>query len=823
MPLPLPNLDTRRWFDLIEEARAMIPRYAPGWTDHNLHDPGITLIELLAWLVEMDIYQLNRVPEAHRRKFLALVEGRPQPPRAAMILLGATPRGPGAVDIPAGAEFATPLAAGGFCLFRAAEPLHAVAAHLSAVLVQLAPAAPPQDRTRILGEQGALAALGDDPVAGAALWLGFDAPLSAAELVQLGLRLAGGRSSSDERRRIVEEEATRQAACRRRLPPAPPCTPALPAATPSELPEHHSVQLAWEFYANGWQALDGGQVRDETRALTLDGRVSIQLPAATTAHDPGTGAALHYLRVRLAAGEYDAPPLLNQVIVNALAAEQAIPLSCAYPINVDTAIKGSPPAIPGVARLTLQLDGAGGISRLGFDVDQDAPQIAVRFYRAPDPVAGTAGLISIDLIPLGRSDRQPGQVFKLPRALVQGDSLTLYSLEPARADPALTEWRTWAARPDFDASGGRDPHFVQDETSATITFGDGNRGRVPPSGAWLLASYRATLAAAGNLAPSAIALAPTLHNWLLFDRADFESKLAGPTSPLASDPDRAWALLSEASYTAKSAELGVIAAAGAAHDGTDAETLALASSRAVAALQAVTRAVTAGDHETLALATPGTAIARAHALPGRHPSYPCLAAPGVITVMIVPAQRRARPVPSNGLLTVVRRYLDRRRILGAHIEVIGPQYITVRVTAQVRAQPRASRARVQADVVAALNAFLAPLTGGPAVIAKPARSNQLAERLAAPVASFAPPGIALIAPAPPPAPTLPTPPPPEPGWPFGRDVYRSEVLQVIDGVAGVDHVLALELFSDDSPAQCGNLCVGPTDLVVSGQHQIEVI
>jgi hypothetical protein len=61
MPLEIPNLDNRRWADLVEEARALIPRVAPRWTDHNVHDPGMTFIELFAWLAEMQLYQLNRV------------------------------------------------------------------------------------------------------------------------------------------------------------------------------------------------------------------------------------------------------------------------------------------------------------------------------------------------------------------------------------------------------------------------------------------------------------------------------------------------------------------------------------------------------------------------------------------------------------------------------------------------------------------------------------------------------------------------------------------------------------------------------------------
>lgn len=53
MPLRAPNLDDRRYADIVAEARSLIPRYAPEWTDHNETDPGITLVQLFAWMVEM--------------------------------------------------------------------------------------------------------------------------------------------------------------------------------------------------------------------------------------------------------------------------------------------------------------------------------------------------------------------------------------------------------------------------------------------------------------------------------------------------------------------------------------------------------------------------------------------------------------------------------------------------------------------------------------------------------------------------------------------------------------------------------------------------
>ncbi len=75
MPLPLPNLDDRTYNDLVEEAQSLIPSLYPAWTDHNPTDAGIILIELFAWLTEMTLYQLNRVPAANYSTFLRLLNG----------------------------------------------------------------------------------------------------------------------------------------------------------------------------------------------------------------------------------------------------------------------------------------------------------------------------------------------------------------------------------------------------------------------------------------------------------------------------------------------------------------------------------------------------------------------------------------------------------------------------------------------------------------------------------------------------------------------------------------------------------------------------
>lgn len=68
-----PNLDDRTWQDIVDEVKALIPKYAPEWTDHNPSDLGITLVELFAWIVESMIYRLNKVPDKNFIEFLNLI------------------------------------------------------------------------------------------------------------------------------------------------------------------------------------------------------------------------------------------------------------------------------------------------------------------------------------------------------------------------------------------------------------------------------------------------------------------------------------------------------------------------------------------------------------------------------------------------------------------------------------------------------------------------------------------------------------------------------------------------------------------------------
>src|SRR3954466_1491688 len=83
MPLQTPSLDDRHFQDIVDQAKRLIPHYCREWTDHNVSDPGVALIELFAWMADMLLYRVNQVPDRMYVKFLELMGIRLAPPRPA--------------------------------------------------------------------------------------------------------------------------------------------------------------------------------------------------------------------------------------------------------------------------------------------------------------------------------------------------------------------------------------------------------------------------------------------------------------------------------------------------------------------------------------------------------------------------------------------------------------------------------------------------------------------------------------------------------------------------------------------------------------------
>jgi predicted phage baseplate assembly protein len=179
--LPAPHLDDRRFQDLVDDAKRMVQRKWPewtGWTDHNVSDPGVTLIETVAFVVDQMLYRLNRVPDRNYVKFLELIGLQLQPPTAAIapVTFWLSARQDADVTVPQGTEVATertdtqePI------VFRTMSPLTIVATWRTGV-ASAPVGAPPLDLTDPVDAGAEVPLFSPRPATGDAFYVGLSRP-----------------------------------------------------------------------------------------------------------------------------------------------------------------------------------------------------------------------------------------------------------------------------------------------------------------------------------------------------------------------------------------------------------------------------------------------------------------------------------------------------------------------------------------------------------------------------------------------------------------------------------------------------------------------
>lgn len=289
MSLPAPVLDNRRFQDIVDEAKAAIPRYCPEWTDHNVSDPGVALIELFAWMTDMLLYRVNQVPDKLYIKFLELIGIRLDPPRPARAPVTLYLSAPQLTDltIPDGTEVATVRTeTSPAIIFTTETDLPIRHPKLQTVLTRGGEpnaAWVSHDVRRLEFAEHPIAAFSPTPAPGDALYLGLERDHSQHVLaVGMTCDIAAGAG-----------------------------------VDPADAP------LAWE----AWQGADGGWAPcevefDGTRALNVPGEVILHTPAMQEGVLSGERA--FWLRCVLTPPArpdqktYYAPPMLSQLRVEAL-------------------------------------------------------------------------------------------------------------------------------------------------------------------------------------------------------------------------------------------------------------------------------------------------------------------------------------------------------------------------------------------------------------------------------------------------------------------------------------------------------------------------
>jgi len=313
MPLSdnLPVIDDRRYGDILEELRTRIPRYTPewqGWTDLNDSDPGITISQLLAWLTDMMIHRMSKVPALNYIKFLELigVELRPAQPALAEIEFPVLPdHSRSYAIVPSRTQVSAEAEDGGApIVFETDTAIYALTAQLR--FVQVFNGLNYLDASEDNRNLGGFLPFGNTAKVGSAMYLGFAYTAEypgPQEFPRIDLDLTV----------MVDLEPGTGAAFYR--------------CVDSRRREFPSARIAWESW-NGadWQSLD--LVVDETLALTRSGHIVLRTPdpgvlQPVKVGDLGARQEGYFVRARLMTSAYERVPTIRGVRANTVRATQA--------------------------------------------------------------------------------------------------------------------------------------------------------------------------------------------------------------------------------------------------------------------------------------------------------------------------------------------------------------------------------------------------------------------------------------------------------------------------------------------------------------------
>lgn len=681
--LPSSNLDDRTFDEMVEECILRIPRYCPEWTDHNLSDPGITLIELFAWLADQMLLRFNQVPRKNYVAFLELLGIRLQPPSPAQTELTfyLTSDLQDTYTIPAGVEVATERTATQEAIaFTTDRALAIGVPFLRHVLAaESAEEVPQQLRVSLAewsraadgewtGNEQALFA--ERPARGNCLYFAFDreAPL---EGIVLALQFKGT------------------------------------AATPTGIDPNHPPRR-WEAWdGSTWQPILLQERDDATRGFSF--------------HELETTDRRSFARE----------------------AEVKLHLPTSWPVATFATYSGR--------WLRCVLTDPEGSSKAFYS---DSPRIVGLKVRA---LGGTVAASQCALVRderLGTSNGNPSQTFQLQR----GPLLARRSDESILVAPPNSPPQPWKEVKDFSESSPEDRHYTIDSISGQVQFGplirepyalqqetqnrrqmqrvgrllerqqadrlgpenrEHQYGAIPPRGSVIsIARYRVGGGRQGNVRPHTIQF-----------------------------------LKSAVPYVES------VTNHGAARYGADAESLERAVLRAPQILRTRDRAVTAEDFEALTLQARPGAIARVRCL---QPTDRDDA--GTVRLLVVPQANSERLSQASGIAPhalqlgdVLREqilaFLDERRLLGVRVDLAEPDYVGVTARIQVGLEsayenPQAWQ-ELRHRLLVSLYRFLNPLVGGPE----------------------------------------------EQGWPFGRPVYPSDIVALLQQVPGIRFIGPVTLFS----------------------------
>ncbi|MDB9526526.1 putative baseplate assembly protein [Oscillatoria sp. CS-180] len=716
--LPKANLDDRAFEDLVEECLLRIPRYCPEWTNYNPGDPGVTLIELFAWLVHQMLYRFNQVPRRHYVAFLELLGIRLLPPSPAQAELTfyltqaqVTPR-----SIPQGTEVATVRTeTQEAVIFTTDRDLtigrpqikHLLFAH------EATSARTPPDLETLSNP------FRDAPFEQNGDWSTLETTADLLISCQPGncFYLVLDANPNSRLNSTVEVTSNDLAGNVLAL------TFKGPAAVTTGI-NPNNPPLEWQVW-DGYQWQSGilrSPTDDQTKGFSFD-----QLgQSGPNPEQEGANIILH---------------LPQQWPIATWGDYRGRWIRCVYtPVNAE---------------------------RQQYEY-QRSPEITGLSARTIGGVVSASECVQLSDELIGTSNGKPGQTFQLSRRPILSRRPEEYL--DIRLPNGLVE--TWQEVSDFGDSTADDTHYTIDDESGMIQFGPlirepyqlrqqtQERSQVQSWGRPVRVRQSLTTVTVQETAIPAVLEAADRQPERQYGKVPpmgaeiyMRAYRTGGGSQGNVQAGRLTVLKSSMPYVKK--VTNYVEATG----GREAESLEEAMIRVPALLRTRETALTPEEFEHKASRfQDGTAVARSHCVTADH-----LTTPGVIRLLIVPTLPNYRQLTfeqglsperlqlSDEFQRSLKAHLDQHRALGIRVSIEAPEYIGIKVQAQVYLKPQYiyDRATIASKIKRALYRFLNPLVGG--------------------VEGH--------------------------GWPRGRSVESSDVIALIQHVSEVHSVAQVQLFA----------------------------
>lgn len=609
--LPIINLDDENYNDITQKAINMIASVYPEWTDYNEHDPGITFINLFAWLKEMQQYHLNQIGQQHYLKYIKLLgtcqyKMRPSEayvcmkdvneefilPKGAKLLAG---------DIP----FETVNAE--VIVKEKISKLYSISNDKQTELNYFPDSEQSKIRFYIFGKE---------PEAGNEFCICFSEPLSVNTLHNIYFDVF---HDYPIKRNYIDENFINPLA-----------------------------SLQFEFYSKrGWSSLEG--IIDETHAFIQSGRIFFKIVEEMQQKDN-----MYWIRVKLNECDYDVPPLIKGISMNMIPVKQTntcieyqdFNLSSIEDSTSINVIMNTELAKIGDHELYIEVEnGFKLLNKDIYEIEELPDGACFKFhFKEINQKKRNIRIINSDSSfyrRLGIGDGFPNQEFELNETHILYDTFEI--MVEDEINPGC--FHIWTKVEDFDHSNPEDYHYILEEDSGILYFGDCEHGRAP-EGRIEIISCKTSIGSEGNVKAEKI-----------------NQFLAGYVKAEVMNYNNA-------------------------ENGRNKETIQACINRIQHELKKIERAVTYKDYENLVLQASGLMVKNVKALPisklkQRYDSID----ENCVTVVVQPFSFNQRKKLSKSYHNNIYHLLNQKRMLGTKVKIISPEYIGVTIYAEIEIEP----------------------------------------------------------------------------------------------------------------------------------------